>query len=78
MAARIHTANNAQVRERIQTTQLVKRLQDNAMGEITLDKERIRSIEILLKKTLPDLSAIQHTGDPDKPIKLEIGWKSGK
>lgn len=78
MAARIHAAHNAQTREKIQTSQLVNRLQDNAMGKITLDKEQIRSIEILLKKTLPDLSAIQHSGDPDKPVKLEIGWKSSK
>lgn len=51
-------------REKIQTTQLVKRLQsyalsipDDAGNEVELDSGRIRSIEILLNRTLPTLSS---------------------
>jgi hypothetical protein len=51
-------------REKIQTTQLVKRLQNYALSqpddqgnEVELDSGKIRSIEILLNRTLPTLSA---------------------
>ena len=63
------------IRDAIQTTQLVKRLQGFALGEnetrapkdgdakpIELDANRIRAIDILLKKTVPDLKAIEHSG----------------
>lgn len=56
--------------EKIRATQLVNRLQDNALGRLEvydpstekmvlteLTPGQIKSIEILLKKSLPDLSA---------------------
>ncbi len=60
MAARtnrpLHSASD---RERIQTSQLVNRLQAFANGEIELDANRIRAIEILLSKTLPALASVE-------------------
>jgi hypothetical protein len=41
------------------------------MGRLDLTKEQIRSIEILLKKTLPDLSSVELTGDSDNPVKFQ-------
>lgn len=72
MAARRSPTHDAQTRERIQTSQLVNRLQDNAMGKIELTKGQLKSIEILLKKTLPDLSSVALTGDPSAPITHRI------
>jgi len=73
-----------QTRAAIQTTQLVKRLQGFALGEkeargkddedprlIELDTGRLKAIEILLRKSLPDLSAVTLSGDPESPIKTE-------
>ena len=60
-----------QTRRAIQATKLVQRLQDCAMGKLDLTKEQIRSIEILLKKTLPDLSSVELTGDSDNPVKFQ-------
>jgi hypothetical protein len=57
-----------QTRRAIQATKLVQRLQACAMGTLDLTKEQIRSIEILLKKTLPDLSSVELTGDADRPV----------
>lgn len=70
-----------QTRAAIKTTQLVKRLQSYALGEkenkpnkegetslIELDAGRLKAIEILLRKSLPDLAAVQVTGDPDQPL----------
>lgn len=75
MAARkFSPKHDEQTRLKIQTSQLINRLQQNAMGEVELSQGQIRSIEILLKKTIPDLQAIQHSGDEDKPIRHEFVW----
>lgn len=62
-----------QTRAAIQTTQLIKRLQAFALGQsepnadgkrgekCELDSNRIRAIDILLKKALPDLAQTAHT-----------------
>lgn len=64
-------------RELAQTTQLVKRLRQYALGqkddmgqEVKLESTRIRAIEILLSKTLPSLQATDITtkGQPVTPV----------
>lgn len=64
MAARLNPQQDQRSRDAIRTTQLVKRLNcfaldelDDAGNVVELDSQRLRAIEILLKKTLPDLSA---------------------
>lgn len=48
------------VRRKIQASQLINVLQDHALGgEGEIAPSRIKAIEILLRKSLPDLSAIQ-------------------
>lgn len=49
-----------QTRAKIRTTQLVNRLQRFALAEpdVEIDKDRLKAIEILLRKTLPDLSNV--------------------
>jgi hypothetical protein len=78
MAARLNLRQQEQTRTAIQTSQLVNRLQDFALGkkskkdeDIVIDAARLKAIEILLRKSLPDLSAITLGGDPDgEPIKV--------
>jgi hypothetical protein len=65
MAARLRTTHQADVRAKIQTSQLINRLQDHALGKIELEPSQIKSIEVLIRKTLPDLSSVQLSGDPD-------------
>lgn len=62
----------ARTREAIRTTQLVKRLQHFALGEndeqgaiVDLDANKLRAIEVLLRKSLPDLSTVTLQGDED-------------
>lgn len=59
----------AEAREKIRTTQLINRLQDHAFGEVEMSQTQIKAVEILLRKSVPDLSSVQHGGDPDAPIK---------
>lgn len=73
MAARINRSHDARTREKIKTSQLINRLQDNAFGEVELTAGQLKSIEILLRKSLPDLQSVQITGPgEDGAIVTEI------
>lgn len=57
------------MRKKIQTSQLINRLTNHALGQIELENTQVRAIEVLLKKVLPDLQAVEHSGD----MKLTLG-----
>lgn len=61
------------VRKKIQVSQLINVLEKHALSDD--DKEllpsKIKAIQILLNKSLPDLSSMQLTGDDDKPLVIE-------
>ena len=75
MAARKNLSHDNKTREKIQTTQLVKRLEDHILKDLDLSATQIKAIEILLKKTMPDLKQVEVTGDVDKPIAIK--WVNG-
>ena len=74
MAARIRKKHQEETRARIQTSQLINRLQNHALSEEVneLKPSQLRAIEILLKKSLPDLQSTEITGDSDAPMQLKI------
>lgn len=45
-----------QTRQKVQASQLINRLQDHVLGTVELSSTQVRAAEILLKKTLPDLT----------------------
>ena len=47
------------VRQKIQASQLINRLHKFAFGEISLTMTQLRAIEILLRKSIPDLAAAE-------------------
>ena len=57
MAARINPKLDAEWREKIQISMLINRLMDHANGQADMTSTQIKAAEILLRKTLPDLSA---------------------
>jgi len=64
MAARtVKIRHDEGTRAKIQASQLINRLQDHALNGAHMESSQIRAIEILLRKTLPDLSAVEHSGD---------------
>jgi hypothetical protein len=74
MAARLRKTHQDDVRGKIQASQLVNRLTNHALGEVELSATQVRAIEILLKKTIPDLSSVEHSGDPENPVVL-VAWE---
>lgn len=75
MASRARTrriANDANTRAKIQATHILKRLSDHVDGKLDLAPSQIKAAEILLRKSLPDLSAVTISGDPDSPVVSEV------
>ena len=73
MAARLRSRHQDEIREKIKASQLVNRLTNCALGEVELTAQQLKAIEILLRKSLPDLSAVSIEGSGDNgeiPITL--------
>jgi len=78
MAARtLRPRHQEEIRQKIQVSQLINVLENHALNEASSDisSSRMKAIEILLRKSLPDLSSIELTGDPENPIETVIKWK---
>lgn len=59
MAARKRKYQTDSTRKKIQASQLINRLQDFIDGKVEMNPAQVRAAEILLKKTLPDLSSME-------------------
>ena len=71
-ARRRYTLHSEHVRLKIKTALLVNLLQDHAEGKKNMEPSQLKAAEILLKKTLPDLSAVTVSGDEEKPLITEV------
>jgi hypothetical protein len=74
MAERLRKRHQDEIRTKIQTSQLINVLQNHALGadEIEITPTRMKAIELLLKKSLPDLTSTEITGDPDAPLEVKV------
>lgn len=61
-------------RSKISTSMIINRLNANALGQLEkpMTKEQIRSAEIVLKKVVPDLKAIEHSGPDGGALEVKI------
>lgn len=67
------------VRRKIQTSQLINVLQGHAFGEIEeLSASRLKAIEILLRKSVPDVSAITIDGEMKHTVDLVETLKAAR
>ena len=80
MATRLNKLHSDEIRLKIQTSQLINRLQNHALsdGEDELSMSRMKAIEILLRKSIPDLSAVTLSGDENNPVhtSLEVVFRN--
>ena len=83
MARRLNPKHDAHTREKIQTSQLVNRLNlfvlsgvdPKTKKPIEMSREQITVALGLLKKTLPDLSSVALSGDEANPVNLSFNVK---
>ncbi len=72
MAARKQLWHDSATREKIQVSQLINRLRAHGNGTLELSATQVRAIEILLRKCLPDLAAVEHTGPDGGALTVEV------
>lgn len=60
-----------EVRTKIQASQIINRLYSAFQGEIELSSTQVNIAKALLDKALPDLKAIEHSGDGENPLFVE-------
>ena len=65
MAARLRESHQDEIRSKIQTSNLIHRVQEYALGNLKdedISKNRLNAIKLLLDKTLPNLQSVELTG----------------
>jgi hypothetical protein len=63
--------HNEDTRTKIQATQIINRLMQHVMSDAPImDASQVNAAKTLLGKTLPDLAAVQHSGDADQPLRM--------
>jgi hypothetical protein len=79
MAARtVKIKIDDKTREKIRTSQLLNRLNDHVFGDTEVSQTQMKAIEILLRKSLPDLSAVELSGNEDRPLKMVVEWQKSE
>ena len=72
MAARtLRPRHQDEIREKIQVSNLITRVQKYALGELDdadISSNRLNAIKLLLSKTLPDLSSVEMSGVDGVPL----------
>lgn len=64
MAARtLRPRHSEEIRTKIQSTQLVNALSNHVFGKNEMSSTQIKAAEILLRKSLPDLTQVSGPGD---------------
>lgn len=72
---RLNPEHDERTRAKIQTSQIINRLQSLVDGEVEMSPSQVRAAEILLSKTLPSLSNVEVSGDSENPVKMVIAWQ---
>jgi hypothetical protein len=71
----INKLHQEDVRKKIQVSQLLNVLQNHALGETEeLSPTRMKAIEILLRKSMPDMASVTVSGDSDQPLQHVVTW----
>ena len=76
MAARLNPRHTEMVRQKIQASVLIDKLQKCVDGDLKMDRNQLAAAIALLDRSVPKLQQIQHSGDENNPllqrIELEI------
>lgn len=77
MAARtVKIRHDEETRARIQTSQIINRLENHILNDLELKQTQVQAALGLLKKTLPDLANVELSGNDDKPLKMVLTWQT--
>ena len=66
------------IRERIAADRIIKKLENHILDGDEMTSSQVSAALGLLKKRVPDLNAVTHSGDELNPIQHIFGWKQSK
>lgn len=72
ITAKLNPRHQQLIRDKINAGLLIEQLHGCALGEIELTSQQMKAIEILLKKSVPDLSAVELSGNDDSPMIMKV------
>ena len=70
MGAKLDTRRFQISIDRERATKLANRLDACAMGEVEMTDVQVKAAKILLDKLVPNLTAVQHSGDEESPVAI--------
>lgn len=70
MAARNTDYHEEKTKRLIRASQLLNRLNSFAIGEIEMTAAQVKAAQIVIGKEVPDLKAIEHSGNAETPLTL--------
>lgn len=77
MAARVRKIrHDEETRLKIQASQLINRLTAHVLGDVEMPASAVTAALGLLKKAIPDLASVQHSGPDGKPVEIGVRWLS--
>lgn len=73
MAARLNRHHAEEIRQKIQASNIIHRLQQHVNGEVEMSATQVAAANSLLDRSVPKLQQVQHVGDDEGgPIKVQI------
>lgn len=65
-------------RGKIRSAALLNALAEHAFGQRKMEATQVQAARILLAKVLPDISAVQISGDRDNPVnaRMSVSWEA--
>jgi hypothetical protein len=73
MAKRKQLWHPNEVRQKIQTSQLINRLTQHALSDDPImDSSQVQAARALINKVVPDVTETTFKGDPSAPLQVEV------
>ncbi len=75
MAARLNPRHSDMVRQKIQASAIIHRLQQHVQGEVEMSATQVSAALGLLDRSVPKLAQMQLVGDEEGgPVRHEFAW----
>ena len=72
MAVRMRLRHQEDIRAKIQAAKLIDRIQQHVDGKLELSATQLKGAEILLRKSLADLTAVTISGEDGGPVQTTV------
>jgi hypothetical protein len=72
ITAKLNPRHQQLIRDKINAALLIDKLQQCALEGLELTSQQMKAIEILLKKSVPDLQSVEMTGNAESPMIMKV------